>query len=176
MTASHSVSASAILEQFRACGISDVTTVPDYVQMSVHRRLTEGALPEVRVVQCSTEHEAVTIAAGLHIGGRTPLVMMQNQGLYACCNALRAIGLDAQLPLLLLVGQFAREFANLGADPQSSSRRLVRNTERLLEALEVPFYRLECRADVGVIRTAHQRSQDERWPVVVLVGAHTAWD
>lgn len=176
MTSPYSVPASRILEQIRSCGFSHVVTVPDYVQMSVHRRLAEGALPNVRVVQCSTEDEVVTVAAGLHIGGCSPLAIMQNQGLYACCNALRAIGLDAGLPLLMLIGQFAREFSNLGKAPRLSERRLVRNTERLLDALDVPFLRMESPADIEVITAGYELSQERQWPVAVLVGAHTGWD
>lgn len=170
------VPASEILRQLELCQITDVVTVPDYVQISVHRSLAEGKMPDTRVIQCSTEDEVITVAAGLYIGGRRPIAIMQNQGMYASLNALRAVGLDARLPLLLLVGQFAREFSNLGHDPKTSSRALVRNTERLLDALEVPYFRLESATDAPLISKAQELCLEREGPVVVLVGAHTGWD
>ncbi len=174
-TTKYSIKASAILDELKACGITDVVTVPDYVQASVHMALEAGYLPDVRIVNCATEDEAVAIAYGLWIGGRTPVVIMQNQGAFACANALRSVGKNARTPVFMLVGQWGRELDNLGQDPSQSNRRVVRGTEPLLDALEIPWYRLEGPGDIVVIKKAFNHAFSAESPVAVLVGAHTAY-
>lgn len=171
----YAVPADAILDELEACGITHVITVADFVQMSVHKRLGEGYLPNVRVLHTSTEDEAVVIAVGLHLGGQVPVVVIQNQGLYACVNNLRAIGLDCEFPIFMMIGQFGREPDNFGKDPSLSRRRVVRLLEPLLETLEIPFLRLEEPGDIGNIRRAFELSRQRSWPTAVLVGAPTGW-
>lgn len=171
-----SVPASLILDELAACRISHFVTMPDYVQISVNQRLAEGYLRSVEVVNCATEDEAVAIAFGLHIGGKAPYLSMQNQGLFACANALRSVGVNTRTPLPMLVGQWGRELSNLGRDPLQSARLEVRQIEPLLDALEIPHFRLESREDIPNIRRGFELSRKEKMPTVVLVGAHTSWD
>ena len=168
------VSASSLANQIRESAISHIVSVPDYVQISLHQELEAGPAP--KTIYTTSENEALEVAAGLHIGGMTPLAIMQNQGLYNSMNALRALGLDARLPLPLLVGQFGREFDNVGADPAHSERALVRNTERLIDALDLPCLRIENDADVANLGRAISLARERRCAVVALVGAHTTWE
>lgn len=172
----YSVGASAIIDELLECGMTHFVTMPDYVQISINHRLAEGYAPSVKVVNCATEDEAVAIAFGLHIGGKSPWLSVQNQGLFACANALRSVGLEAGVPLPILVGQWGRELANHGHKPSESTRLVVRKTEALCEALDVPYFRLESIADLGNIRKAHEVSRQRKTAAVVLIGAHTSWD
>ena len=56
-----------------------------------------------------TEDEAMGINAGLYMTGHRPMLLIQNNGLYACVNTLKAIALDAQVPTFMLIGQFGRD-------------------------------------------------------------------
>ena len=170
----YAIRAPLILDALVACGIDAVTTVPDFVQFSVHDCLERATHP-IRYFRCCTEEQAITMAAGLHVGGLRPAVVMQNQGLYACVNALRAVGLDARIPLCLLVGQFGREFSNLGVDPRKSSRRMVRLLEPMLDALEVRYWRLESPDDLPNIARAIDWAHKNHAPAVLAVGAYTEW-
>ena len=123
-----------VLDALHSCDISHVITVPDYVQMSLHALLEQQE--RIVNVSCAAEDQAVAVAAGMYIGGLRPLVMIQNQGLFAGLNALRALGLDAGLPILMMIGEYGREFANRGKATRDSSRRLVRTLEPILEVLE----------------------------------------
>ena len=168
------VRAPLILDALVSNGIDAVTAVPDFVQFSVHDGLEHRTHP-IRYFRCCTEEQAVCMAAGLYVGGRKPVLVMQNQGLYACINALRAVGLDAQMPICLLVGQFGREFANLGKDPRTSSRRMVRLLEPVLDALEIRHWRLESPDDLPNISRAIDWAFAHQTPAVVAVGAYTDW-
>ena len=171
-----SVAATAFLDELAALGMTHFVTMPDYVQISVNHRLEEGYLPGVRVVNCATEDEAVAIAFGLRIGGKVPVLSMQNQGVFACANALRSAGINARTPLPMLVGQWGRELANLGKEPGESERLEVRRTEPLLDALQIPHFRLERPSDLHVVRDAFALAVEKRTPAAVLIGAHTSWD
>jgi hypothetical protein len=58
----------------------------------------------------------VGINAGLYIAGRTPMLLIQNKGVYACVNALRGIALEASVPTLMLVGQHTRDVTKPAAE------------------------------------------------------------
>jgi sulfopyruvate decarboxylase TPP-binding subunit len=169
------VQSSELLDAVAACGVTHLVTVPDWVQMSVHVALAASNPSNLNVVTCSTEDEAVVISAGLYVGGKTPIVMIQNQGLLACLNAVQHVALNAHIPLPMLVGLFGREFANLGQDPRDSSRVAVGRLEPLLDALGIPYWRLESPADMAGIAAAITASRKNDGAALVLVGANTAW-
>lgn len=171
----YSVPAQTILAELAKCQVTDVVTVPDYVTLSVHKLLMAGYLDTVRVIECCSEDEAVATSAGLYVAGRSPTVVMQNQGLWAAMNTVRSIGLEAALPLFMIVGQWGREISNYGHSPKESNRLVVRLTERLLEACNIPYYRLETDRDVSVIQRACRDAYTRWGPAVVLVGSPTGW-
>lgn len=163
-----------VVNELVACGITHAVTVPDYVMLSVYREMERRSdAPEF--IWCATEDEVVTICAGLHIGGATPMVMMQNQGLYASLNAVRAVGLDARLPLFMLIGQFGREYSNLSHPSTESARPVVRSCERVLDALDIPHLVCDRPSDVGNIGSAFRMAHDRMGASAALVGNYTAW-
>lgn len=170
----HSVPASDYLDALHRCGVNHVVTVPDWVQLALHARL-EAGVPGIRLLNTCNENQAVTTAAGLTLGGQRPVVVMQNQGLYNCINTLRAVCIDARIPTLLMVGQFGREFANLDQPATASRRSMVRLMEPVLDALGIPFFRLDSRSDLHSIEQAHALAHQERGAAVVLVSAPLAW-
>jgi sulfopyruvate decarboxylase subunit alpha len=103
------------------------------------------------------------------------MLVMQNQGLYNAVNTLRAVCLDAHIPLVFMVGQFGREYANVGQDPRQSRRTMVRIMEPLLEAIGVPFRRVESDADFEAVDQAYEQAQRDHTAVVLLIGAPMGW-
>ncbi len=170
----HSIPASAAVAALQRNQVDHVVTVPDWVQLSLHAWLDKG-VDGIRVVPCANENQTVTVAAGLTIAGRRPLLMMQNQGLYNCLNTLRAVCLDAHIPMVLMVGQFGREYANLGQPSTASRRTMVRIMEPLLASIGVPFHTLDNTADLVRMDTAFEQAERERTAVVLLVSAPMAW-
>lgn len=170
----HSISATTAVAALLRNRVDHVVTVPDWVQLSLHDRLNKG-VEAIKVIPCSNENQVVTVAAGLTIGGRRPLAMMQNQGLYNCFNTLRAVSLDARIPMVFMVGQFGREFENLGKPATESRRTMVRIAEPFLKAVDVPFHCLEADEDMVKLDTAFEQAETQRTAVVLLVGAPMAW-
>ena len=170
----YSIPASVAVAALRRNGVQRVVTVPDWVQLSLHDQLDRG-VEGIQVIKCCNENQVVTVAAGLTIGGLRPLVMMQNQGLYNCFNTLRAVCLDAHIPMVFMVGQFGREYANLGQPSTQSQRSMVRIAEPFLQAIGVPFHLLDSEADLARLDLAYEQAERERTAVVLLVSAPMAW-
>ncbi len=170
----YAISSSAAAEALRRNQVDHVVTVPDWVQLSLHDRLNQG-VDGIRVINACNENQVVTVAAGLSIGGKKPLVMMQNQGLYNCFNTLRAVCLDAHIPMVFLVGQFGREFSNIGHPTSESQRSMVRIAQPFLQSIDVPFHNLDTQADLVKVDQAYEQAQQLRTAVVLLVGAPMAW-
>ena len=168
------VNASAYLKALHAARVDHFVTVPDYVQLALHQHIEAGE-PGIRLVRTSNEDQAVCTAAGLTIGGKRPIVVLQNQGFYACVNALRAITLDAQIPTVLLIGQFGREHANYGQDMRRSRRRMVSLLLPMLETMGIPHWTLETEGDLAQVATAFETAHRARGAAALIVGTPTAW-
>lgn len=169
MAIAEPIAAQEMLDALSGARVSDVVAVPDTHQRSLITLLMEQ--DEIRFTQASTEDEAVAIAAGMIVGGARPILQIQHAGLYACVNNLRGVGIDGAFPIVLLVGL-------LGRDPRKSVRdqhgSMVRYSEPLLEALEIPCHALEQASDLHFVGEAFDEAQIRGGPVVLLVGEATS--
>lgn len=90
---------SSLLEEL---GVTHVITVPDSTigrwEPSIERS------PRVRLIRVCREGEAWQVAAGLHLGGATPVVMIQCTGLFESGDALRNALHDWKLPIFSIIG------------------------------------------------------------------------
>lgn len=169
------IPASAYIEAMRRNKVDYFVTVPDWVQLALHSRI-EAGVEGIQLVACCNEDQAVCVAGGLRIAGKNPIIVVQNQGIYGCVNSIRGVGLDAGLPVVFLVGQFGREFANFGKNPSTSRRSTVRYLEPVLDAMSVRFWRLEEEADMRHFDDAFSYALEAKRPAALLVGAPTGWN
>lgn len=158
----------ALAEELRALGVTHVVSVPDTVQKSALAALSAQGTP--RVLYVCTEDEAMGINAGLYITGHRPMLLIQNNGLYACLNTLKTIALDARVPTFMLIGQFGRDPS---LPPGASPKRMVNRLEPTLEVWGVPYVRLEGPADLPKLRAAWERAWSTLGPSAALVGTST---
>ena len=162
------VPAQAIVDEIMRLGVEYVINVPDSVQRTVLELLAHLERP--RLLTVCTEDEAMGVNAGLYAGGVNSMLSIQNNGILASLNTIKAITLDAQTPTLMLVGQFGRDVKL----PASESRnRAVRLLVPTLEAWNVPHYPLEGPDDIGNIAAAFERAHRDSGPAAVIVGAPT---
>jgi len=95
------ISASEFLAKARNSGFDFYTGVPCSYLTPLINLLSAG--PSVGYVGATSEGEAVGIAAGAWLGGRTPVVMCQNSGLGNTVNALTSLNHPFKIPSLLVV-------------------------------------------------------------------------
>jgi sulfopyruvate decarboxylase subunit alpha len=121
-----------LLGRLEAHGFDFFTGVPCSYMASLLRRLE--AQPLYGYVNAVREDAAIGIATGAYLGGRQPVVLMQNSGLGVSVNALASLTHIYRIPLLLLVTW-------RGENGQDAPEHLVMGEQllALLRVLTVPF-------------------------------------
>lgn len=137
---------------FTELGVTHITTVPD---STIGPWLDEIAAANVDIVQVCREGEAWAIAAGLYMGGASPLVLIQCTGMFESGDALRNTMHDYRLPLFGMVGyrsylsqatlpgDTCLKFTEPVLDAWNVATRFVDQPDRISEIADL--YR-ECRA------------------------------
>ena len=92
----------AVAAALAASGATHVIWVPDSDLGRWDAALASA--PGLRLVRVCREGEAFAVAAGLHLGGKQPVVMVQCTGLFEAGDSLRNVVHDLKLPLFLVVG------------------------------------------------------------------------
>lgn len=113
------------------CGITDVVTVPDSTIGQWEPAIEQSGLRLIRVCR---EGEAWAVAAGLYLGGRHPLVMIQCTGLFESGDALRNVLHDWKLPIPSIIGY--RSYLNQESLPGDSCLVF---TEPVLRAYQMDY-------------------------------------
>ncbi len=158
-------------------GVTDVVSLPDNSSAALLRLLRESG--DIRLLSVTREGEAFALAAGLWIGGRNPLVLIQNTGLMESGDGLRGTLSRMRIPVVCLVTY--RGYAKLarwGAPPPESSPEILSRpdldsvavmTEPTLRAWGVPFDFLHTDEDISKLSAAFAQAQELSAPVAVLV-------
>jgi sulfopyruvate decarboxylase subunit alpha len=164
-SARNGVSASRALAAIEDLGFTDVVCIPDGESRHLFQALVEA--PGIEVYQPTREGEGIAIAAGLWVGGRRPLVILQNTGLMEAGDALRGCGIGPRIPLLLLVGWRGYPGAMEGGLPIDSAYPY---TEPILDAWGIPHRRLMSDDDLGVIGEMAGVAEQTSLPAAVVYG------
>ena len=157
-----------ILGEIRGAGVTHVVTVPDTHQKSLLELLDDS--PSPKLITVCTEDEAMGVNLGVVMGGKRPMLLIQNSGFYASMNTIRGLALDGCVPTMMLIGEFFRDPSTA---PGSQSSRIVHLLEPTLDLWRIPYYRLDHKPDLANLAVAFKRAWAERGPVAVLVGGTT---
>lgn len=152
-----------ILDQLNKNGVTHVVCLPDsetnfmYEQMSAETSMT--------LVPVTREGETMAIAAGLWVGGKKPVVLIQNTGMFESGDSIRGLGLDIDFPMVMMVGY--RGWTRHGITTDSAARF----TERILDAWNIDYFLVETDEDVDRISIAFEQAAKTNRPVAGLMGA-----
>jgi sulfopyruvate decarboxylase subunit alpha len=175
-------SARSILDILRRQAVTDVVGVPDNSSAALYT-LLDGE-PALKVRPVTREGEAFALAMGLWMGGRHPVLLIQNTGLFESGDALRGTLTRMRIPIVCLVtyrgyGKTMRSFGHIPVpdDPQLLSRSDVDNcaplTEPTLRAWGLPFDFVHTDEDLPRLEAAFARARDRDAPVAVLITQDT---
>ncbi|MEX0317454.1 MAG: decarboxylase [Ruegeria sp.] len=159
-------SGAAILAAIKAAGVREVVAVPDIVT-------SDGLLwpishdPDFRLTRLCKEDEGVSICAAMSFNGTRAVLMMQQTGLMDSLNAIRAIGMDYEMPVVMLVGLQGKE---PHLPPEQSSVYGVRIVQPVLRAMEISHSLIEAPGDEAHIPEAVDRAYALSRPHIFLVG------
>lgn len=126
-----------VVALLRRHGVTDVVWIPDSETGTWDAALSAAGTP--RLIRPTREGEAIAIAAGLHLGGRRPVIIIQCTGLFEAGDSLRNFVHDLKLPLIFLIG-----LRSYQAHREGRSRDTCPiYTEPILRAWGLPFTVLE---------------------------------
>jgi sulfopyruvate decarboxylase subunit alpha len=145
----------------RNAGFDFFTGVPDSTFKLILREIE--ARPEFDYVPSVSENVAVGLAVGAYLGGRRPVVLMQNSGLALALNPLASLAAIYRVPILLIVGWRGHD----GKDSPEHSL-MGASTLPLLEALRLPFYVPDADSLEHDLRRAAVTLQEGRAPCVLV--------
>lgn len=177
-----SCSAEALFGTLQRLGMTDLLGVPDNGTAALFARA--GDDPTVTRLTVTREGEAIAVASGLWLGGRQPVVALQNTGLLESGDGLRGTAYRMGVPLPLLVG--VRGHAKMlvhhrdietarvaGHTPQVMKRADIDSvalvTEATLEAWRIPFMTYAGEDDVEELEFLWNLAHDAGHPIAVLL-------
>lgn len=152
----------SIIAELKKNNITHVVWLPDSEANFLYQELM--AQPGIDLVPVCREWETMAIAAGLWVGGKKPIVLIQNTGVMESGDSIRGLGLDINQPLVMLVGY--RGWTRHGITADSAGRFI----EHILHAWGINYYLVEADEDASHISLAMQEANDTSKPVVVLMG------
>jgi len=153
---------SPVVAELKKNNISHVVWLPDSETNFMFQLLTNE--PTLDLVPVCREGETMAIAAGLWVGGKRPIVLIQNTGIFEAGDSIRGLGLDVNQPLVMLVGY--RGWSRHGLTKDSAARFI----EHILHAWGITYYLIETDEDADRISLAIEEADRTSKPVAVLVG------
>lgn len=146
-----------VVQALKSCGVTHVVWLPDSYLGTWEDALRSD--PELRLIRVAREGEAIAVAAGLLIGGKRPVVMLQCTGLFEAGDALRNVVHDLKLPLFLIIG-LRSYFAHQRGQTFDSCPVF---TEPILRAWNLPFRIIDDKGTVAdlvaELRKVHSTGQ-----------------
>lgn len=160
-------SAQNIVGELKKQGITHAIGVPDNGSARIYEILR--AEPEIEVITVTREGEAFAIASGLYVGGKKPVIIIQNTGFLESGDAIRGTVVNMQVPVVMFVGY--RGYHN-----RDKRGRWVDSVATFLEptlkAWDLPYEMLETDADVPCISRAFEKAAATSLPAAVLLIGH----
>jgi sulfopyruvate decarboxylase TPP-binding subunit len=154
--------AATVLGELTRCGVTHIVWLPDSETGYMYEAMRDS---QITIVPVCREGESMAVAAGLIMGGKKPVVLIQSTGFFESGDSVRGLCLDLDLPLLLMIGY--RGYAGHGRPLSGSAARFL---EPILDAWGIPHTLVESDATCPRISEAYQQAQTTNHPVAVLMG------
>ena len=119
-----------------------------------------------RLVNVCKEDEGVSICAGLSYAGKRAILLMQHTGFLDSINAIRVMGMDYQLPIVMMIGLQGLEEDRA---PSKSAQNGVRIVEPILKAMDIPYCLLNHDSDSSAISKAIDSAYTVPRPLAFLI-------
>ena len=156
------IKADAVLLEIKKNRVTHVVGVPDNGSRVLYQKL--WADPDIQVLPVTREGEAFALAAGLFIGGRKPMVIIQNTGFFESGDAFRGTVHNMGIPLVMILGW--RGYETMSG--KSAVDTAATFFEPTLKAWDVPYYVMRASSESCRISDAFAESHDLSLPVAVI--------
>jgi len=169
------IQAPLVLAELKRNRATHVVGLPDNSTVKLFELLPGD--PDIELVSVTREGEAFAVASGLWIGGKVPVVLVQNTGFFESGDSFRGTAMRMRVPLVCLItyrgygklsgtGAETLDAAALSAARMDSAALI---TEPTLRAWGMPYAFLHADADVPEISGAFRKSMEGARPVGILL-------
>jgi sulfopyruvate decarboxylase subunit alpha len=163
-------SSAAIYRALKDADIRILSALPETWLVHLIRMAEDDS--DMTLIRLAKEEEGVGVSTGAHLAGVKSAMLMQNHGFLAAINGIVSCGQLYRIPLLMLIsdrGSFGEK------DPWQCEGGGV--TEHVLQALRIPFDRLEKPGHVGKrIAKAQTLADSASRPVALLLCRDLMWE
>lgn len=153
--------AERVLDELKKCGVTHLVWLADTKTRFICEALMSQK--EITLVPFCREGEGVAIAAGLVIGGKKPVVLYQNTGLYEAGDSIRTVALELRLPLLMIISYLGWRRDS----PITDSAGIF--LEPTLNAWGIKYYLVQSDEDVEKISIGDKQARETNRPVAILI-------
>ena len=157
-------SAQKIVDELKKWNVSHAIGLPDNGTARIFEQL--HADPEIDVITVSREGEAFAIASGLYVGGKHPVVIIQNTGFLESGDAIRGTAFNMEISLVSLIGYRGYQTMEPDAPRIDTAATFLEPT---LKAWGFPYNTIETDGDIPYISDAFKKAQETSMPTAVLI-------
>ena len=158
-------SSQKIIDELKKWDVTHVIGLPDNGSAKLYEKL--GGEPEIDVISVTREGEAFAIASGLYVGGKQPVVLIQNTGFLESGDAIRGTAVNMEIPLVTLIGY--RGYQSLRPESPLHPDSAATFLEPTLKAWGFPYDIIETDDDIRHISEAFKKAQATSLPAAVLI-------
>lgn len=159
--------AQKIVKILKEHNITHAVGVPDNGSAKIYELLRDE--PMIDVITVTREGEAFAIAAGLFVGGKKPIIIIQNTGFLESGDAIRGTVINMKIPVLVFIGYRGYHNRDQNGNWVDS---VATFTEPTLNAWNLPYKMLEHDTDIENIEWAFNQSYESSLPAAVLLIGH----
>ncbi len=123
-----------------------------------------GADDSISYIPVAREEEGLGVCAGAFLGGKTPVLVMQNTGLGTIVTSLYSLGLFYNLPITMIVSHRGSPGEKIGTQIP-----MGRASRPLMELMGIPTFNFSDGADVAKVGRLVSHAKAAQKPVVGLL-------
>ncbi len=151
-----------LLQQLKDNGADFFVSVPCKLLGGLIALLEQDS--SITYVPVTREEEGLGVCAGAYLGGKTPVMVMQNTGVGTTMTSLCSLGLYFQLPITMIISHRGSPGEPVGAQVPMG------NTVRpLLETIGVPAFNFSDGSQVDRVGDLVKYAQTSQRPVAALL-------
>ena len=156
------LSSKSFIEQLRGNGFDFFTGVPCSLLSGLIAEMESD--PEIGYIPSVREDAGVGLCAGAYMGGKQPVLLMQNSGLGYSLNAFTSLNLIYKIPVLVIMSW-------RGHGGKDAPEHIIMGdvNERLLETSGMQYAVLDENNSGAVLADAVKVIREERVPFTLLV-------
>ena len=146
----------SVAEALAGCDITHVVWIPDSTIGAWESALSSHTA--FQLIRVCREGEAFAVAAGLLLGGKRPIILIQCTGLFEAGDALRNVVHDLKLPVFALIG-----LRNYGLYLEGKTTDTCPVfAETILTGWNIPYRILDASATADDLKDAYLQARKER--------------